>query len=253
MGFYWTAVASLVGRTTSALTVQSWRQIKSIYRIIILLVAANNHARDRRARIMESKGLVIVAVGLPGAGKSRFHEKFLPDAVRCCQDLLKRREKVEALVEETVRAGGIAYVDRTDLDPKQRSHWVKIAKRCNVEVVALRFTADVSTCIERAKARAEKGEHDGELNNPDKVAGLVGMLKNRQKPIGKGERFDQVLEASEEDHENVALVNALLGRTPSPTKRKAEEPDTQYLDSPGFLPPQQKRTKTDVVDLTAED
>ena len=71
---------------------------------------------------MESKGLVIVAVGLPGAGKSRFHEKFLPDAVRCCQDLLKRREKVEALVEETVRAGGIAYVDRTDLDPKQRSH-----------------------------------------------------------------------------------------------------------------------------------
>ena len=148
-------------------------------------------------------------------------------------------------------------VDRTDLDPKQRSHWVKIAKRCNVEVVALRFTADVSTCIERAKARASRGEHDGDLNNPSKVAGLVGMLKNRQKPIGKGERFDQVLEASEEDHENVALVNALLGRTPSPTKRKAEEPDTQYLDSPGFLPPQQKRRKPSpkdaVVDLTAED
>ena len=235
---------------------------------------------------METKGLVVVAVGLPGAGKSRFHEKFLPDAVRCCQDLLKRREKVEALVEETVRAGGIAYVDRTDLDPKQRSHWVKIAKRCNVEVVALRFTATASTCIERAKARASRGEHDGDLNNPSKVAGLVGMLKNRQKqciisrlarhrrgrlkhsthwliartgqkPIGKGERFDQVLDASEDDDEkNVALVDALLGRTPSPTKRKAPaaaEPDTQYLDSPGFLPPQQKRTKKDVVDLTAED
>ena len=77
------------------------------------MVAANNHARDRRARIMESKGLVIVAVGLPGAGKSRFHEKFLPDAVRCCQDLLKRREKVEALVEETVRAGKVAYARRS--------------------------------------------------------------------------------------------------------------------------------------------
>ena len=130
---------------------------------------------------METKGLVIVAVGLPTYCKSRFHEKFLPDAVRCCQDLLKRREKVEALVEETVRAGGIAYVDRTDLGPKQRSHWVKIAKRCNVEVVALRFTATASTCIERAKARAEKGEHDGELNNPDKVAGLIGIMKNRKK------------------------------------------------------------------------
>ena len=147
-------------------------------------------------------------------------------------------------------------VDRTDLDPKQRSHWVKIAKRCNVEVVALRFTASASTCIERAKARAAKGEHDGDLNNPDKVAGLIGIMKNRQKPIGKGERFDQILEAHENDEDNVALVNALLGRTPSPTKRKAPaaaEPDTQYLDSPGFLPPHQKRSKTDVVDLTAED
>ena len=51
-------------------------------------------------------------------------------------------------------------------------------------------------------------------------------------------------------------MNALLGRTPSPIKRKAPaaaEPDTQYLDSPGFLPPHQKRSKTDVVDLTAED
>ena len=209
---------------------------------------------------METKGLVIVAVGLPGAGKSRFHEKFLPDAVRCCQDLLKRREKVEALVEETVRAGKIAYVDRTDLDPKQRSHWVKIAKRCNVEVVALRFTASASTCIERAKARASRGEHDGDLNNPSKVAGLIGIMKNRQKPIGKGERFDRILEAHENDEDNVALVNALLGRTPSPTKRKAPaaaEPDTQYLDSPGFLPPQEKRRKPSpkdaVVDLTAED
>ena len=48
-------------------------------------------------------------------------------------------------------------------------------------------------------------------------------------------------------------MNALLGGTPSPTKRKAEEPDTQHLDSPGFLPPHQKRSKKDVVDLTAED
>ena len=81
------------------------------------------------------------------------------------------------------------------------------------------------------------------------------IARTGQKPIGKGERFDQILEAHENDEDNVALVNALLGRTPSPTKRKAAaaEPDTQYLDSPGFLPPHQKRSKTDVVDLTAED
>jgi hypothetical protein len=80
--------------------------------------------------------------------------------------------------------------------------------------------------------------------------------------LGKGERFDQVLDAYEDDDEkNVALVDALLGRTPSPTKRKAPaatEPDTQYLDSPGFMPPQSSKkrkpnAKDAVVDLTAED
>jgi hypothetical protein len=84
------------------------------------------------------------------------------------------------------------------------------------------------------------------------------IARTGQKPIGKGERFDQILDASDDDDAaNFALVNALLGRTPSPTKRKAEEPDTQYLDSPGFLPPQEKRRKPSpkdaVVDLTAED
>ena len=214
---------------------------------------------------MESKGLV-----------RRRHEVFC-DAVRCCQDLLKRREKVEALVEETVRRSH-------GLDPKQRSHWVKIAKRCNVEVVALRFTATASTCIERAKARAAKGEHDGELNNPDKVAGLIGIMKNRQKqciisrlarhrrglphsthwlrgqkPIGKGERFDQVLDASEDDDEkNVALVDALLGRTPSPSpaKRKAPaatEPDTRTWTRGLHASRSAPRRHFPVVDLTADD
>ena len=87
------------------------------------------------------------------------------------------------------------------------------------------------------------------------------IARTGQKPIGKGERFDQILDASDDDDAaNFALVNALLGRTPSPTKRKAPaaaEPDTQYLDSPGFLPPQEKRRKPSpkdaVVDLTAED
>ena len=164
---------------------------------------------------METKGLVIVAVGLPGAGKSRWYEKYLAgcDVVRCCQDLIGR-SRCLALVEETARAGKIAYVDRCDGYPEQRAPWVEIAKRCKVEVVALRFTADASTCIQRAKARAAQGEHDSTLKSD--FARVILKHRSEAEPIGEDEGFDRVYAASEDDDAyNAALVDELLGRAPT--------------------------------------
>ena len=126
-------------------------------------------------------------------------------------------------MEDTVRAGRVAYVDRCDGYPEQRAPWVEIAKRCKVEVVALRFTADASTCIQRAKARAAQGEHDSTLKSD--FARVILKHRSEAEPIGEDEGFDRVYAASEDDDgANVALVDELLGRTPAPTVEPAAAP-----------------------------
>ena len=184
-------------------------------------VAAAKRARSPSRR---RGGLVVVAVGLPARASrpsTRSHLAAL-GVVHCCQDLTGRGRDVSRSSTTVRRAP--ASVDRCDGYPEQRAPWVEIAKRCKVEVVALRFTADASTCIQRAKARAAQGEHDSTLKSD--FARVILKHRSEAEPIGEDEGFDRVYAASEDDDDaNAALVDELLGRTPTaPTVEPAAAP-----------------------------
>ena len=184
-------------------------------------------------------GLCLVAVGLPGSGKSRFFELHLEGtgaAVRCCQDVLKKPEKVQAAVKEALAAGDVAYVDRTNYNAPQRAHWVQLARRRGAAVVVLRFRTATDVCAQRCAARRN---HEGGLDarNPAQCARVVNMLQGKFREVAAGEGFDRVI-AAEDAAAAVESLRPLLPRAEEPApppKRARVEPPPPRPASPEII------------------
>jgi predicted kinase len=114
-----------------------------------------------------SKGVVILAIGLPGSGKSSWFKrnKITPLSTDLLRAMLfddATEQRIQDLVFSNLRsmlkARLIArrptnYVDATNLTPQERQGWIKLAKDYGYEVQAVFFDVPVEVCLERNQKR----------------------------------------------------------------------------------------------------
>ncbi|HZR55852.1 MAG TPA: AAA family ATPase [Terriglobales bacterium] len=114
-----------------------------------------------------SKGTVVLAIGLPGSGKSSWFKRHQISPLS--SDLLRAllfddptEQRFQDLVFSNLRSmlkarliarRPMNYVDATNLTPHERGGWIKLAKDYGYEVQAVFFDVPLETCLERNHKR----------------------------------------------------------------------------------------------------
>jgi len=115
-----------------------------------------------------SRGVVVLAIGLPGSGKSSWFKRrgvtpLSSDLLRTIlfDNITEQRyqDLVFGTLRSLLRARLIArmpwnYVDATNLSPGERHGWIKMARDFGYEVHAVFFDVSLEVCLERNRRRA---------------------------------------------------------------------------------------------------
>jgi len=113
------------------------------------------------------KGAVVLAIGLPGSGKSSWFKRH--NITPLSSDVLRillfddaQEQRFQDLVFSNLRSmlkarliarRPVNYVDATNLTPHERHSWIKLAKDYGYEVQAVFFDVPVEVCLERNRRR----------------------------------------------------------------------------------------------------
>lgn len=119
------------------------------------------------APVAASKGTVVLAIGLPGSGKSSWFKRH--DIRPLSSDLLReilfddaQEQRFQDLVFSNLRSmlkarliarRPLNYVDATNLTPHDRHSWIKLAKDYGYDVQGVFFDVPLELCLERNQRR----------------------------------------------------------------------------------------------------
>jgi predicted kinase len=138
------------------------------------VVAGKAPAQAVPAPVRPSKGTVVLAIGLPGSGKSSWFKRhnIHPLSSDLLRELLfddAQEQRFQDLVFSNLRSmlkarlvarRPMNYVDATNLTPHDRSSWIKLAKDYGYDVQGVFFDVPLEVCMERHQRRGRAVPED---------------------------------------------------------------------------------------------
>jgi predicted kinase len=167
------------------------------------VVAGKAPAQVVPAPARPSKGTVVLAIGLPGSGKSSWFKRhnIHPLSSDLLRELLfddAQEQRFQDLVFSNLRSmlkarlvarRPMNYVDATNLTPHDRSSWIKLAKDYGYDVQGVFFDVPLEVCMERHQRRGRAVPEDimrkmaGKLKAPTFEEGFskITVVRVKQK------------------------------------------------------------------------
>ena len=173
----------------------------------------------------EPRGYVVLAIGLPGSGKTTWYKRrgvtpLSSDLLRSLlfDDITEQRYQglVFSTLRSLLRARLIAkmpwnYVDATNLSPHERKQWIKMAKSFGYEVQAVFFDVPLSVCLERNSKRDRRVTDE-----------VMHKMAERLKPPTFKEGFEKITVVRVKGHPGTIPVSTIGGEEAGSETEPAE-------------------------------